>query len=669
MIKDNRSWISLIPAKTRFWFIFFITGIALFMLLRALFLITHLQLTDGVSITAVLKAFIIGFRFDALILSIFILPQYLISLLPFIKLSDRVFQQIATYLWVLIFSIVVFMGMADLKFFDNFGSHLNFWAVEYIEYPGLFFYTITSSKGSWLLLSSWLIMTGLLYLIVSKIVSREYYSEKKSSSFFTYTVHIIVVALLILGIRGRIGIKPIDWGEAIFTDNQFVNQLPLNAPYTLSHSIYEELRDGKTIFGEGKYRFQFYDIDSAYHTTAGMLNIDINNDEINLNRNVSYENKLDYHPNIIIIMMESWTADKIGALGSELGISPKFDSLANHGILFTDFYANGVRTNRGISATLCSFPSLPGRSILRRYSAHYPFRSLADILAEYDYRSIFAYGGDLHFDNIKGFLKSNGFSRFYSEKDFDQSRALGKWGIPDHVIFEKLAEEIKTLSRPFMLTVLTLSYHDPFLIPDDRFRVYDDSLPDSDRYNCFYYSDWAIGQLISALREQPVFDSTIFVFTSDHCDRQSSQYYLSPETFHIPLLIYAPGIIGDSSRIITMTAGQVDILPTIIGILGLDTELYSWGRDVLNIKDNDPGYAVIVAGERLGLIEGQEFFVHWVGALKKMYNLNDTPFLSKDYIDSLPEKANRLEKNLNSYIQLANYLSRGDLTVKKSDLK
>jgi phosphoglycerol transferase MdoB-like AlkP superfamily enzyme len=236
----------------------------------------------------------------------------------------------------------------------------------------------------------------------------------------------------------------------------------------------------------------------------------------------------------------------------------------------------------------------------------------------------------------------------------------------DHILFETLAAEIKSFPRPFQLSILTLSFHDPYNIPDERFALYGDTIPDYKMLNCFYYSDWAVGQFVRQIKEQPVFDSTIFVFTSDHCAHQSPRYPLSPEKFHIPLLIYSPRLLGDTAVMVTASASQVDILPTLIGLTGINTTQYSWGRNLLDLSPDDSGLAVIVSGKKLGLIEGTQLYFHWVGISESLYDLNETPYLENNLMEIYPGRAGEMARYLNSYIQLADYLSRGDRKISET---
>ena len=661
----NSDYKSALINKLIIWLGTFLVMILFFALFRLLFLITHSSLINDSSALELLNAFWLGFRFDAKILSVIILPLYLFSLIPIFDFSRKFTKRLFSIILTLIMMPVVFISIADIRFFDVFGNRMNFWAVEFMGDTALFIHTLTSDPSSWKLVSVWIVLSVLFYLTIKLLYKKLADKNIQFSTAVNTVLTILFIALLAFGIRGRLGMKALDWGAAFFTENQFVNQLALNSVYTLGHSIYEEWRDGRSISDPEKRRFYFYDIDTAYSTVCNMLNIQPDSTKASYLpvKTIKPDSNLDFSPNIVIFIMESWSADKIGALGSKYNISPYFDSLAEHGILFTNFYANGIRTNRGLPAITCSFPSLPGRSIMKRYAADHPFISVAEILDRYGYKSSFAYGGDIEFDNMKGFLRLHGYSEFYDENSFPDAPKLGRWGIADHAMFTSLADEISTLSRPFQMTVLSISNHDPYDIPDDRFKKYDDSNEQNRMLNAFYYTDWALGQFFDSLKQHPVFDSTIFVITSDHCAHQTPKYPMSPETFHIPCLIYAPGMLGDTGIVIDKTASQVDILPTIVDLLGLETVQSSWGRDILSLDSTDPGFAVIVNGKKLGLIEDSLFLFHWINAQKSLYNINDMPYLGNDLTDSLPEIAEDMERRLNSYIQLANFLSRGGVKI------
>ncbi|MBN2226042.1 MAG: LTA synthase family protein [candidate division Zixibacteria bacterium] len=649
-----------IPQHTAVWATVFIVSVLCFAILRLLFLLGHRDVASSSAISNVMHAFGLGFRFDAKVLAILFLPLYLLTLLPTVDFHEKGIRK--AFAWVLTpwFGIFIFLGIADIRFFGIFGSRLNFWAVEYLEHTDLFLYSIVSDAAFWMSLVLILAMTALYYIAIrialNRLTRRRSYPSWSSRIIW----HIIVLALLAFAIRGKLGMKALDWGAAFFCEDQFANQLALNSVYTFGHSLYEEWRDGRSPTDPNKQRFAFYPIDDACDTVCDMLDIEPTGcDSLDLTRKLGEDGNLGFIPNVVIIIMESWSNDRIGVLDSDVHISPHFDSLSNHGLLFTRFYANGIRTNRGLPAIVCSFPALPGRSIMKRYSASHPFRSLAEILDTYGVTSIFAHGGDIEFDNMEGFLRAVGYDRFFGEDDFGDALRLGKWGIADHAFFERLADKIDSFPRPFNLTALSLSYHDPYLIPDERFRRFDDNSEDNRKLNSLYYTDWALGRFFDRIRNEPFVDSTIFIITADHYPHQSGTYPLAPANFKIPLFIYAPGIIGDFAQKTDVIASQVDILPTLLTLMGITADGIVWGRDVLSLDNADSGFAVIVADEKLGLVQDSLFLFNWVGAGTYLYNVNDTPYLAHDLSDSLVDRLASMEQRLNSYIQLASYLSRG----------
>ncbi len=646
---------ALIPEKVSLWFSVYLLGLLFFALFRALFLIFHIPLVHNAPAADMAYAFFIGARYDTVTLCIMILPLFLITILPNIRLDSPLFRRTFLIVTTVLFSLFFFALTADIKYFDNFGSRLNFWAIEYADSPAMYFYSIFNITGFWLLISTWIGATVIFYFIIRKVFRILAIRKTEFGGLRVLLSYICYLALLIIGIRGSFGAKPLDWGTAIFSSNQVLNQSALNGIYTLTHSILEARDEGKADYA-GDLKPE--DIASTWHDVTNMLDIRPD-DSLSLAHTVVSSRKIGFRPNLVIVLMESWSGQWVGALGSKLGVTPHFDSLAAHGILFTDFYANGVRTNRGIPATLCSFPSLSGRAIMKRYAANTPFRSMAQVLSDFNYRSIFAYGGDINFDNMEGFLRASGYQEFYAEHDFPGAPELGKWGLADDAVFRKLTDDMPSFPRPFHLAVMTISNHDPYMIPDDRFKLYSNSDPESRQYNVLYYTDWALGQFIDRARRLPLFDSTVFVFVADHCAHQSGKYPLAPGNFHIPLLIYSPKLLGDSGVVISKTGSQVDIIPTLVDLLGLSTTVYSWGRDLLALPADDSGFAVIVGEDRLGLIEPPYFYFDYVNIGKYLYDTRTPNCLEHDILAAHPDTASIMERRLASYIRLAEYLSRG----------
>jgi len=650
--------VQYIPEKVLIWLKIYLIGLVQFAFFRLLFFVFYKGSAGDPGFWLLIKSFIVGLRFDTVVLAAIILPLFLVHLIPGITFRKKTIRIIFRLVLSVIFALIIFLNAADLGFFKQFGSRLNYWAVEYIDDPGWMLHAVISYSETWLLLLMFIVIAAVFIFLLSKVITVPKERTIRPGRITRYVFYILVVVLLVLGIRGRLGIKPLDWGEAFFSENHFINQMTLNGVYTLAHSLYEEAGRDWDIYARMQRRLKIIDDDSAYKIVKDMLAIDSKDSEENysLVRKSVGKEKPEFLPNIVIVLLESWSAKRIGVYGDTLGITPCFDSLAGSGILFKNFYANGVRTNRGITASLSSFPSLPGRSIMKRFSAEYPFRSIAEVLKPFGYTSAFGYGGDIQFDNMQGFLRRVGFTRFYDEEDFGDVPKLGKWGVPDDIFFEQMAEKMDSLPRPFVSAMMTLSFHDPFLIPDDRFGIFDESVTDYRRLNCLYYSDWSIGRFMDTVRSYPYFDSTIFIFTADHCDIQSTRYPLSPDNFRIPLLIYAPSITGDSMAVIGKTASQVDILPSVLDLLDLSAVHESWGKSIFD-STNGIGFAVIVNGDKLGLIEDSLFYFNMLDAAKALYNLNEADGLDKDIKDSYPDLSESMRRRLGAYLQMAELLS------------
>ena len=458
-----------------------------------------------------------------------------------------------------------------------------------------------------------------LHLILKKLSQREKQSNIKNQLVW----FIIFILLFAAGIRGRISLAPMDWGIAYFSSNHTLNQSALNGIYTLGRNYLETSHDPRLSFLSESERFPFVDKQTALNETQKTLaqqDAEFIEPAKSLKRAVTTKPNFNFRPNIVIIVMEGWSGSRTSALGDNLNLTPCFDSLADNGIFFVNFYANGSRTNYGLGAILCSYPALPGRSILKRYDSQHPFISLSEILQLRGYTNLFYYGGDFAFDNMEGFFRQKGYTTFYGEESFSSDDYFSKWGVPDHILFEYINDAFDTLPRPFQLTALTLSNHEPFDLPDSSVqRFFNDSYSEI-KANSIIYADRAIGKFIEEAKTKPIFDSTIFIFVPDHSLQESSKMPLNPNLFHIPLLIYSPNLLSDSSVIVETFGSQIDILPTLMGILGGDYIHESWGRDLLNLSDDDNGFAIISLWDRIGYLDESIFYFEQVGQYKKLYS-------------------------------------------------
>ncbi|MDH4158480.1 MAG: sulfatase-like hydrolase/transferase, partial [candidate division Zixibacteria bacterium] len=564
----------LLPSRPfLFILVLYILGLLLFAAGRLLFLFSFTGQWADVALLDILRAFLIGLRFDQIIVFYILTPVLLF--VPWFKLKSGAVRKWTLLYLTALFSFCIFLTLADIRFYAYFTSHLNFLALDYLDEGPTAWNLILADPKFFLFIGLWAVVSVLFFFLLTKILKTTHVFFERRSWLNHVAYFLVFAALFALGIRGRTGMAAISWSNAYVSQHPFVNQLPLNGIYTLAQSLYEKDNDPRLIYRSDAERgFALVDFGEGLRFVQEMLYQEGDEwlePEASLLRQVRQEKSaLGYKPNIVMVVMESWSGQHTSCLGAPNDLTPHFDSLASGGILFTDFYGTGIRSNYGLGGILCGFPSLPGRAIMKRYQAAHPFITLPEILHERGYYNAFVYGGDPAFDNMEGFFTSKGFDRFYGDTYFGQDRYFSKWGIPDHVLFDLAVPLIDSLARPFQATIFTLSHHAPFDLPDSSIQRFSDNSLQSRIYNTQLYADYSVGSFVDKFRGKPVFDSTIFVFVSDHADLNSGPYMMNLFNFHIPLLIYAPGIIGTEGMLRRTVASQTDIIPTLMHLLGAD---------------------------------------------------------------------------------------------------
>ena len=358
------------------------------------------------------------------------------------------------------------------------------------------------------------------------------------------------------------------------------------------------------------------------------------------------------HLNVVLISVESLSGEFMNAFGSTLNITPFLDSLAQHSLFFTNLYATGTRTVRGLEALSLCVPPTPGQSIVRRPNNENLF-SLGRVFAEKGYETKYIYGGYGYFDNMNYFFANNGYTVVDREELADNEIDYENiWGVADENLFTLAMREIdKTVqnNKPVFAHVMTTSNHRPYTYPEGRIDI----PSHTGREGAVKYTDYAIGDFIRKARKKPWFDSTVFVIVADHCASSAGKSELPINKYHIPLLVYSPANIPPAKMERLMS--QIDLGPTLLGLLNFSYVSKFYGYDIFQLE---PGRerVFISTYQNLGFIHDNKMIV--LSPQRKLETFNVT--LGSDKLTPTAEDK-ALEEQAIAWYQTASYAFKNGL--------
>ena len=561
-----------------------------------------------------LKLFWIGFRLDAVIVSRGCLPLVVAALtLPGdILISSQFF--FGFYLSVLYFTIF-FAEIAGIFFFRFYDFRPNYLVFEHgadrevlktvaKAYPLVRIFLL-SVIGAWLAVIAVQLIAP---LAPGNPVRSDYLwlSDRAMTMFW----------LLFVGFasRGTFDHRPLNPSLASFTTNRIANEIACCGIFNL---LYEWSQRAKNEFATLKSVTQLPAADEAIARSRRVLAQDgqFADDGPNpLVRRITNAAK-DAPLNVVLVVMESFTGRLTGCLGGVPALSPELDKLAREGLLLERCYATGERTIQGLEAAVCSFPPLPGEGVVKRPQARQNFFTLASVLRGRGYATSFLYGGQGIFDHMLAFFLGNGFDRFIEEKDFSAPLYKSPWGVSDEDLFARADNEFRRYHearQPFFATLLTVSLHSPWQFPAGKINplAADTKLPpgfELNELNNFLYADYCIGQFIRAARQAPYFDDTLFVFVGDHGVHLRGNELIPIDEYIVPALFLAPKHVA--ARRVDAVTSQLDLPPTIMGLVGGAYRSAFFGRDVLKMQAEAPAAMVIYNKKRYGMVTDRELIV------------------------------------------------------------
>ncbi len=641
---------TILPSKG---FLFFsslyLINILFFLLFRLLFVIKFNSLFSNISLLEIFKAFLMGLKTDVNIVSYLITPFFLFGIVPLIVIkNDIIIRKIITYIYGF-FTIVLFsFFIVNLEFFAEYNSHLNFTAIEYLNRADMIWFMVLAEYPIFKYLFLFLIVSGLYLFFLKKVINFRFYNHK--SIIFDFIYFLIASALLFLTIRGSTGVSQINWGDVYFSRHNIINQTALNPIYNLYRDIYYTNINKQNKLEEKIAVYK--DINRAIKYSQDLV-LESGDSLIDSDYPLYKKNKIigeEKRYNVVIILLEEFSAELVGAFGNKLGLTPRFDEIAKNGLLFTNFFSNGQRTNKGLSATMISFPPLVGKSLMVQTEGQQKIVSLASILKKRGYRTSFLYGGDIYYDNMKGFFVEKGVDKFVSIKDFAKNKILNKWGVADGAVFEELLNEFDG-KKPFFSLVLSLTNHPPYTVPH---RDYGQVTTGSDldaNYNTFKYVDYELGKFFDEAKKKDGFKTTLFIILGDHSKTFHHDLPFDYRKSYVPALFYAPHLIKPFVN--NKISSQMDIAPTILDLLNISEYNSFWGRSM--IKEKSPtDYALIVRNLKYGLIQNGFYLTGDFGGDANLYKMWEFPPV--DYQKEFPDLLSELKQKVYLIEQTAFHL-------------
>ncbi|MCQ8213555.1 LTA synthase family protein [Cetobacterium somerae] len=599
------------------------------------------------------KGFKIGWIFDNSIIGSFTVISSILFLGFYIL--NKKFNKLAKLIYLIpiasLFTVICAINIANIEYFKEFGFNVNSSIINYLgDTDEILATTFSSAQYSPIANLLIILFFTFGFLILTK-KNLEKFNKKLEFNLLSKLKEIITLLLIItIGVfssRGGFSEAVLDWGRGYYSEYSYMNQFTINPVFSLGRSYYnlkKEQRKGraleKTFSNEelnNNIREIIDDKNSKYISKTNPL-LRVTNTE-----------KEQKNYNVVIVLMESFMSKYIGIQGAQIDMTPNFNKLAKEGVLFNNFYATGTRSNRGIASVIVSYPSPKAISVTKEFTAgQKSFFSLPKILKERGYNTSFIYGGDAEFDNMSGFLKLNGVDNIIDIKNFSKEDRTIKWGVPDDKLFKKTVDYLDSLKDPFFTTVFTLSNHAPYDI-DSNYKLFKNNEFGelTNRLNAFHFADIALGEFIKEVKKKEWATNTIFVFVADHGFKTDSNFDLNWENFRVPLLLWSPGNIFNA-KIDESTSSQVDILPTLMGLLGGEYKNSSWGRDLFkSSKKNE--YAYIMQNNFYGVVKDDVLLIDGDGVKPKLVDIKNSKYLENNEI------LDKLDKVTRTYLELETY--------------
>lgn len=532
------------------------------------------------------QVFLQGIRVDIIQLGLLALIPLLLAPVLVNRKLFKLWRSLTFWWATAAIVLLVFLEASTPGFINEYDVRPNRIFIEYLKYPNEVFgmlwrgfkLNIFAGVGA-TLLAIWAMWRFMQPWRVTQL----HWTPKK-----IWLVYPLVLVLTLFGIRSSLGHRPANPSLFAITQDSMVNSLVLNSGYSVFYAAYSLQHEAKSSAIYGKLpKADIFRLTGSQDKEIPTLKM--------LEPSVKREKPL----NLVIILQESLGATFVESLGG-VPVTPNLEELKSQGIWFTQLYATGTRSVRGIEAVVTGFPPTPADSTVKLDLSQKGFFTLADLLSRMGYTTEFIYGGETHFDNMQGFFMGNGFKQVFGQKDYKNPVFVGSWGASDEDLLNKTHEQLMAhhaSGKPFFTLAFSSSNHAPFEFPEGRIELYEQ--PKATDNNAVKYADYAIGEFFKKAQASPYWKDTVFLVVADHDIRVRGDSLVPVEHFHIPGLILGADI---QPKVVDTITSQLDLPVTVLSLMGVNAETPMTGRDMTTPHEN--GRAMMQYNQNFAWMEG-----------------------------------------------------------------
>jgi phosphoglycerol transferase MdoB-like AlkP superfamily enzyme len=568
----------------------FLFWIVFFNFTRLVFVLYHLRLilVEKIPLFEFLQVPLRAFHLDLATACYIMIIPFLILVVQsvyspkWINLVNRVYTAILCFAYAL-------SAAGEMGIYSEWKTKLTYKVVKYLSHPSEI-YNSSESGIFYLLVFLFLFMFLSGYIAYVKFFMVEIIREKRNL-LFSILFFLITPPLMFVGLRGGVQQIPINQSESYFSKHNILNVAAVNNFFNLYISIFENLPN----FNHDPYVFM--DQEKAKRLVREIYAVP---------KDTTLSILKTPKPNIVILILESWSADLIEDLGGEPGITPEFKKLEQNGILFDQIYAPGSRSEQGMACIFSGFPAHPVSSITVQPDKYTKLPSLPHTLQQDGYSTSFYFGGQLIYGNIKSYIYFNNFDKIMEGEDFPSGIPRGKLGIHDEFTLGYQLKDLSQQKQPFFSALFTVSTHSPWDQPYKKPLTWGDN--EREYINAAYYTDHCLGEYFAQAKLQPWYENTLFIIVADHSHNSYRNWHPQSKEYHkIPLMFYGNAIReGFRGKKWHKLGNQQDIAATLLAQLGLDHKKFIWSKDLFN--PYTPDFAYYSTEDGAGWIRPDAYF-------------------------------------------------------------